>query len=179
MQVNVAQLLKEPVGSSRSYDISQLRDQDDGFDNLQGGVWLLRTDQGILLEANLKTSVEAECSRCLESFPLPLELNIEEEYFPTVEVNTGVSLLPPPEPEAFVIDHNHILDLTDAVRQYTLMAMPMKPLCRPDCPGFCPQCGRSLKNGPCGCPPEVEPRWEALKKLAREVARVEKGASQE
>jgi uncharacterized protein len=66
-----------------------------------------------------------------------LILNVEEEYFPITDVNTGVPLPEPEEePEVFVIDEYLILDLSEAVRQYALMAVPMKPLCRPECPGI-------------------------------------------
>lgn len=169
MQVNVAQLLKEPVGSTRSYDISELQDKEErAASNLKGKVKLLRTDREILVRARLKNWVEAICSRCLASSRVPLELNIEEEYFPSIEVNTGLSLPLPQEPGAFLIDQNHILDLGEAVRQYTLMAMPMKPLCSPRCAGLCPQCGHNLNEGLCGCSPVVDPRWEELRKIAAE-----------
>jgi uncharacterized protein len=65
-----------------------------------------------------------------------LTLNIEEEDFPMTDVNTGVPLPEMEEPGYFVIDEHLILDLSEAVRQYALMAIPMKPLCRPECPGI-------------------------------------------
>jgi uncharacterized protein len=49
--------------------------------------------------------------------------------------------VPEDEPGAFTIDRNNILDLEEAVRQYSTLAIPMKPLCREDCPGLCPVCG--------------------------------------
>jgi uncharacterized protein len=75
----------------------------------------------------------------------------------------GVPLPLPDEPGCFTIDERHILDLTEAIRQYTLLAIPMKPVCKTNCAGLCPNCGHNLNYGPCNCPPqEVDPRWSKL-----------------
>ena len=93
-------------------------------------------------------------------------MNIEEEYFPVTDAVSGVVLPLPEEPDSFTIDEYYILDLTEAVRQYALMVIPMKPLCREDCAGLCPGCGSNLNQGPCGCPPvEADPRWSVLSKM--------------
>jgi len=133
---------------------------------VDGEVRLMRTDQGILVKGTLHAEVELSCSRCLNLFDCPLTLRIEEEYFPTTDVVTGVSLPPPDEPDCFTIDEHNLLDLTEAVRQYALIAIPMKPLCREDCAGLCTRCGCNLNQGPCNCPPEpADPRWAELSKL--------------
>ena len=73
----------------------------------------------------------------------------------------------PDEPGVFTIDEHNILDLGEAIRQYSVMATPAKPLCKEDCAGLCPTCGANLNNGTCGCPPQpVDHRWDALRKLA-------------
>ena len=155
MQINVAQLFKSDVGSIRNYEMSGVVDiADNGTDSMvRGEVRLMRTDRGILVKGTLHTEAEVICSRCLASFGCPLALNIEEQYFPTVDVNTGVSVSVPDAPGCFTVDEQHVLDLTEAIRQYALLAIPMKPLCREDCAGLCPHCGRNLNLGPCGCPP--------------------------
>jgi uncharacterized protein len=171
MEINVAQLLKEPVGSVRNYEVSEVLDiVGDGTDSkVCGEVSLMRTDRGILVKCTLDTGAEVTCSRCLTSFRCPLVLNIEEEYFPTVDVVSGASVPVPDEPGCFTIDEQHVLDLTEAIRQYALLVMPMKPLCRENCAGLCPNCGRNLNLGTCDCPPQlVDPRWAALTKLTSE-----------
>ena len=81
-------------------------------------------------------------------------------------MTSGSLLSLPDEPGCFTIDEHHILDLTEAVRQYALLALPMKPLCRQDCAGLCPTCGHNLNQGGCGCPPQgPDPRWSGLNKL--------------
>jgi len=171
MQINVAQQLRAPIGSIRDYEVSEIVDvTDDGNGSLvQGKVSLMRTDRGILVKGRLDTEVELTCSRCLSLFNRPLALNIEEEYFPTIDVVSGASLPLPDELSCFTIDEHHVLDLTEAMRQCALLAIPMKPLCGEDCAGLCPNCGHNLNQGPCNCPPQgVDPRWSELSKLNKE-----------
>jgi uncharacterized protein len=168
MQINVAQQLRSPIGTVREHDVDLVMDVTGGGNTswLQGGVILTRTDRGILVKGVLNTEVELTCSRCLELFRCPLTLKITEEYFPTVDVVSGTPLSVPDELGCFTIDENHELDLTEAVHQYALLAVPMKPLCRQDCAGLCPICGQNLNLGECQClSPEADPRWAKLKQI--------------
>ena len=163
MKFNVAQQLKEGVGSVRHYEI----DVTDGEGCLvRGKVQFLRTNRSILVSGTLDITARGECSRCLEPFEYPLKMNIEEEYFLSRDPISGLPLPPPTEPGAFLIDENHILDLGEAVRQYKIMALPMKPVCREDCAGLCPHCGRNLNYETCDCPPAPpDARWAPLQAL--------------
>lgn len=163
MQINVSQLLKAPLGSIRSYDVSEVFDIADSTSQVEGEVKLMRTDRGILVKGILHTKVEVSCSRCLDLFDCPLALDIEGVYFPTIDIVSGASLPLPDEPGCFTIDEHHVLDLSEAVRQYALLALPMKPLCRQDCAGLCPNCGHNLNHGACEClPQKIDPRWAKL-----------------
>jgi uncharacterized protein len=127
---------------------------------------LLRLQRSILVRCALDTEVALTCSRCLGRFRHPLKINFEEEFLPTVDVTSGVPLGPPEEPGAFTIDEHHILDLTEAARQYAVMALPMKALCDEHCAGLCPKCGQNLNQGKCDCPAqEIDQRWSELTKL--------------
>jgi uncharacterized protein len=167
MQMNVSQLLKEYIGSTRNYKVDETADFSDEKDiRVRGDIRLTRTDKGILAQGKLQTEIELTCSRCLSTFNCPLTLNIEEEYFPTMDVLTGASLPLPEEPGSFTIDEHHIIDLTEAIRQYIMLVMPMKPLCDEGCAGLCPSCGHNLNQGRCECPPQTDPRWAKLSILA-------------
>jgi uncharacterized protein len=148
MEFNVAQQLKEPIGSSRRYELDSVNQ---GGNQIRGEVELIRTERGILVKGNFSTELDVVCSRCLGPFSCPIRFKIEEEYFATVDVLSGASLPPPDDASAFTIDWHHVLDLSEAVRQCILLATPMKPVCRPDCAGLCPHCGANLNHGPCSC----------------------------
>jgi len=169
MQINVAQQLKSTIGSVRDYELSAYVDIAGGPRPVEGSVRFTRVDRGILVQGSLRTAREIECSRCLCLYLCPLVLDIEEEYFPTTDVISGHRLELPDKPGCFAIDEHHILDITEAVRQYSLLAIPMKPVCRQDCVGLCPQCGRNLNLESCTCNSgEADPRWSVLLKLEEE-----------
>ncbi|HEY93177.1 MAG TPA: DUF177 domain-containing protein [Dehalococcoidia bacterium] len=151
MQINVSQQIKSSIGYIRNYEVSGTVDITGVDSMVEGEVRLMRTDRGILVKGTLHTEVEVTCSRCLSLFNYPLAVNIEEEYYPTTDVISGASLSLPDEAGCFTIDEHHILDLNEAIRQYALMAIPMKPLCSEDCAGLCPYCGHNLNQGPCDC----------------------------
>jgi uncharacterized protein len=58
------------------------------------------------------------------------------------------------------------IDLDKDIRDYALLAVPMKQLCSDDCKGLCLKCGKNLNEGLCDCTEEIiDPRWEAIQKL--------------
>ncbi|MBE0481017.1 MAG: DUF177 domain-containing protein [Dehalococcoidia bacterium] len=169
MKINVAQLLKEPVGSSRRRRVDDITESGT---SVQGEIELLRTNRSILVRGSLEVYSREICSRCLEEFECPVILAIEEEFFPTRDPISGVPLEVPGEPGAFTIDENNILDLGEAVRQYTLLERPMKPICRESCAGLCPQCGCNLNTMRCSCAPaRAGSPLDALRDLIRNDGR--------
>ena len=168
MQYNVAQLLKESVGSARSYPVdAEVQTADGTTERVTGELRLLRTDKGVWTSAVLEFQKWSVCSRCLSRFRLPVKFSVEEEYLPTVDVNTGEPLRVAEGDEGvFTINKHHVLDLREAMRQYEIASTPMKPLCRENCAGLCPVCGTNLNEGGCTCVTEGgDPRWSALSKL--------------
>ncbi len=164
MQYNVAQLLKEPIGSSRAYPLDETFSDRDGLaDRVAGRVHFMRTHQGILATADLDVVAFQSCGRCLAEHPRSLSLSIEEEFYPLVDINTGRRLSAPEGSEGCRIDLAHTLELSEVLRQYIITNTPMKPLCRPDCAGLCQGCGADLNRQPCGCDMgDVDPRWARL-----------------
>ena len=171
---NVAQLLKEPIGATRSYGVlaTVLQDEIDVRQAapLAGHLSLLRTSLGVLVEGVLEGVVTVECSRCLRPVTLPVSVELVEEFKPTVDVLRGTFVSVDEEDEALLIDEHHMLDIAAVLRQAVLLEVPMQVLCRPDCAGFCQTCGQDLNEGPCDCPPaEPDPRWEQLGALLEDI----------
>ncbi len=166
MRINVAQLLKEPVGSSRKYET----DESPGTDNVEsikGKLALVRTNRGLIVRGEMTARVIGACSRCLRPMVHQVDYDFEEEAFPTIDICTGLPLSA--EPESVTIDNTHTLDLTEMLVQYALLTMPIKPLCRPDCAGICPQCGTDLNYSACECHSKpVDERWSKLTTLKKE-----------
>lgn len=174
MRYNVSQLLKAHTGEVREYqlheDIADLDPELKPLTALNGAVELIRTTDGILVRADLFTTVELQCSRCLTAFAMPLRFQIEEEFLPTIDILTGARL---PQPEdadtATLIDAHHILDLTEIVRQGLTLALPMVPICRSACRGLCPSCGQNWNEAECDCVhEELDPRLSVLRELLQD-----------
>ncbi len=167
MQYNVAQLLKQPTGTTRTYQFDERLEPVDGLPRRAVvRVLLTRTNRGVLAQGTARVEVHCQCSRCLEEFDTELEFDFEEEYLPSRDITTGALLPVPEDDSAFLIDENHILDFGEAIRQYTVINTPIRVLCRPDCAGLCPTCGKNLNFGRCDCRPEaVDPRLAVLTRL--------------
>jgi uncharacterized protein len=169
MIFNMAQLMKSPVGTSLTVDIDEDHVQLDVSLEIVGPVIgrvrMRRVDQGLLVDGWVELILEQTCNRCLKEFEQPLRVTFEERFYPTLDVITGMPLPPIEEDEVFPINEHHEVDLTEAIRQNVLLAVPMVTLCNPDCAGLCPECGHDLNLGSCECEPETDERLSVLKTL--------------
>lgn len=166
MQINVAQLLKEPVGAKRSYRMDEPAGKNNE-NHVEGELNLTRTNRGILVTGELTANITGSCARCLGPACVKTTLFLEDEYYPVIDVNSGTHLKL--EPDALTLDNNHVLDLDEAVRQYIIMATPTKLLCKADCQGICPVCGQEIAFGNCGHATKThDHRWDKLIELEKE-----------
>jgi len=165
---NVAGLLADDPGASRAYDVAGARPSlPEGLELAEpvaGHVRLARTNRGILVHATLTTALAETCSRCLRPAVVPLTLVIDEEFLPSLDLATGTPVSTEAEPDALRLTDHHELDLEPPVREAIIIAEPIAPLDRPDCPGLCVVCGEPLDEGTHDHPDEdIDPRLEALR----------------
>ena len=169
MYFNVSQLLKQPSGARRTYEVDETSLAIDGgrLNRIAGKVNLIRTDESIWASAALDASLLCTCSRCLTEYEQPIHITVEDEFFSVADQATESRLDPlGAAGEYFSIDRNHILDLSEAVRQYSSLDIPMKPVCRDDCSGMCPSCGANLNEAACACgASSIDSRWGPLLQL--------------
>ena len=172
LQFNVAQLLKEATGATRQYDIntkaiSKFDDDVVIVSPIVGHVKFLRTGSDILVTGTLEATVQKSCGRCLTTFTTPISIELEEQFYPSVDLATGNSIpLSPDVDEANYIDGQHILDLLEVTRQSFLLESDGILYCKPDCKGLCPQCGQDRNTGSCTCEDvDIDLRWAGLKEL--------------
>jgi uncharacterized protein len=111
------------------------------------------------LVGTVETQLEIECSRCLDRFVLPVDQSFDLRYLPMGEAASGQE---DDEDETADDDvsitfyRDDAIDIGDLLREQFYLALPMKPLCRPDCRGICPHCGNNRNVESCQC----ESRWE-------------------
>jgi uncharacterized protein len=126
-----------------------------------------RLGNEIQVAGTVRATARLQCSRCLAPFSHPVAGEVDATFAPPAKLAEG--------------DHQHELapdeleveplvgggaDLRGVIAEQIHLNLPLKPLCREDCPGICPHCGRPGADGPCECAPAAaDPRWEALRKL--------------
>lgn len=122
---------------------------------------LTAVSEGILVSGTLTAPVTGECARCLKKIEDSLDVDVDELY--AFEDSTTAETTD--EDEVMRLQGD-LLDLEPTVRDALVFAMSPTPLCRPDCPGLCPDCGVSWDELPDDHGHEVmDPRWAKLKKL--------------
>ncbi|HET9793249.1 MAG TPA: DUF177 domain-containing protein [Thermoanaerobaculia bacterium] len=137
-----------------------------------------RVDEEYLIDGELAWSGELTCSRCVSPYAfaeaLPLHLRLRKRPAPAKPEKGRAgeeeeeSEMDPGELDVVFYDEP-ILPFDEIAREQVLMALPMKPLCREDCRGLCPQCGKDWNVAECSCESPVDPRLEVLKNLKQEV----------
>jgi uncharacterized protein len=168
---NVAGLLGEAAGAVRDYAVrGVVVDGDEDFSlaaPIDGRVHLGRTNRGLLVDADFTTVLATQCARCLRDISVTFAFEIHDEALPAIDFHSGrVLTISPEDEEAGVIrlnDH-HELDLEGPIREAIVLALPIAPLDREDCPGLCIVCGLPLDEGDHDHPDdEIDPRLAVLK----------------
>jgi uncharacterized protein len=138
--INVAQLMKDDVGSARKYSLSLdwfSLDQDLMAKDVSADVRLTRISGGILASGQVSGTAMVECARCLEIYEQPFSAVFDHEYRPTIDVRSGQLVdQPGAEEELGTIDDAHELDVAEPMRQVAILDVPIKPICMEACPGL-------------------------------------------
>ena len=135
------------------------------FGNCKVNVKLAKSHSQIVLNAELSLDANFQCDRCGCDFKSSVKSQYQMVYLfgnePDDNDNLNLVYLP------FDADK---IEIVSDVRDYALLAIPMKKLCKEDCKGLCPGCGKDLNLGECNCTKEgVDPRWEPLEKLRNKL----------
>ncbi|HZA35530.1 MAG TPA: DUF177 domain-containing protein [Vicinamibacterales bacterium] len=122
----------------------------------------------VRLTGTVKTTVEVDCSRCLEGFQVPIASTFDVQYLPATAAPADSDREVDEQELDTAFYQDGVIDLRQLVREQIFLMLPMKPLCQESCAGLCPVCGTNLNTGSCECSPEWEdPRLAPLKALAR------------
>lgn len=123
----------------------------------------------VLVDARVVAMTFLVCSRCLKEFSFPIKVDFSDEYIPYREFTekTEHELTKDELDVNFYQDDE--IDIEDLIREQILLTVPMKSLCKSDCQGICPKCGKNLNETPIhrsGCSIErIDPRLTPLKNL--------------
>lgn len=160
LRFNVGHLLEANLGTTTTtaldYPTIQISD-DLTLSPLQGEIHFTRTSDGIYISGELGSQVEAECVRCLMTFQQPITITLDEVFYhPPHLADNG----------EYTVNDTGNIDLGPLMREVAILALPMQPICKPNCQGLCMECGSNLNEGDCGCvDDDVDPRLAILGEL--------------
>ena len=133
--------------------------------NILVEVELNKIHNQIVLNAQLNMNMNFDCDRCNKNVNSTLNTNYKMVYLIGTEPEDSESInltYLPADADKIVLDND--------VRDFSLLTIPMKKLCKEDCKGLCPKCGKDLNNGDCGCNHEkVDDRWLPLMELKNKL----------
>ncbi|MBM9469552.1 YceD family protein [Nakamurella leprariae] len=115
--------------------------------------------EGVLVSGIARAEAVGECARCLGELTVPVTATIRELF--AYPGSTTAETTDEDEIGRVVDD---LVDLEQTVRDEMVLALPLAPLCRPDCPGLCSECGEPLADLDANHSHEIlDPRWDALR----------------
>lgn len=135
-----------------------------------GSLQIRKTGQQVLVLGNVDGKVKLTCARCLKDFIAEIQEKVDIELRPVLDLDRAAR-----ERELGSDDldveffRGDALDVGHLAAEQISLAIPMKPLCREDCGGICPDCGADRTLGTCVCEPDTDPRWNALKDLKLKI----------
>lgn len=97
---------------------------------LQIRAFISRDKENVFADIDVESKMSMQCVRCLNTFSVP--------YSKHAMLN-------------FPIEGQHSIEIDEDLRQEIILDYPIVPLCKPDCKGLCPKCGKDLNEGPCSC----------------------------
>ena len=130
-------------------DVEVIKAQLDGTVTCTGGV--------LALECSVKTQISTSCARCLKEIELPLDFDFSETLVLAGQESSA-------DADSVIFFEGKEIDVGELAINNLLLNLSTKYLCKDDCLGLCPKCGKNLNEGSCDCDfVEIDPRWEKLK----------------
>ncbi|MDR3708521.1 MAG: DUF177 domain-containing protein [Capsulimonadaceae bacterium] len=177
LRLDLSEILRT-VGMHQRYEIDEAPYEDEDVEfvsPLIGSVTVTNAGRLLLVRGAFDTTLELECARCLVEVRQPIRAEIEEQYS-LAEVETAhyhdvIPMVVQDEenelPEGLF--DGPVMNLGLLIRQAAILTAPWSILCREDCQGLCPTCGKNNNKGACTCAPDGTYRpFAALPELFRQ-----------
>jgi uncharacterized protein len=150
---NAVGLLQEPPGAARDVRLrdhyATLGPDVELAGPIDADLRLQRTNRGILVRGELRAPLRRTCARCTDPYVEEVRVPIEEEFLPSLDLASGAAIRSSEgEDEGTLrMSEHHEIVLDPVFHDELVLTEPMLPLCRPDCPGLCAECGEKLDRG--------------------------------
>lgn len=122
---------------------------------------ITKVENEAFISTTVQTTLDLQCDVCLDSFQFDVKDKVD------LILTADPDLADREDEDIYpVADSISQVDISESIRQFLLLAIPFKKICKPNCRGLCPTCGTNLNKGSCSCQrDDVDPRWEALKNI--------------
>ena len=162
MKLNLREIIEVPGGSvpfELELDTERLfTDSIVAYPHAPRAEGRIFNEAGVLtLEGELTAEMVCVCDRCGEQFPSVKEMSLSATVVEEDDDNQD-------DPELFFLDGDSV-EIDEIVTTLYILDMETKFLCREECKGLCPQCGKNLNAGPCSCRKQMDPRFAVLEQL--------------
>jgi uncharacterized protein len=163
MDILISEIKKQPGSSTRFQYKGYVELQDLVLSgDLDIDFKLTNAGSKILVDGKILADVQQICSRCLEKFVERLDVMVHEQFLPPGSPELEEEIMDWKSLTLFPIENDRI-DVSEVIRQNIIAAIPIKPLCRPDCPGIIIEDEEEKDERP------VDPRFEALEAIKRKA----------
>lgn len=117
----------------------------------------IKNSSGIVsVSATADLTVSTQCAKCAKQ--ICKKLTVPVEHYLTAQLNNE-------DNDDYILVEDMVLDLDELVSEDIFLALPSRFLCKPDCKGLCPMCGKDLNEGKCDCKKQIDPRLSVLQQL--------------
>ncbi|MBX6422231.1 DUF177 domain-containing protein [Thermosulfurimonas sp. F29] len=137
---------------------------------LSARVFLKKEGINVKAKGRVETRVELSCDRCLERFEMEVREEFEVEFRPVASLPLQEETRLSAEDLEVIFFEGNVIPVDELVREQVILAVPYKKLCREDCRGLCPRCGKNLNEGACGCAVHRESPFAVLKNLLKKTS---------
>ncbi|MGK5627061.1 YceD family protein [Streptomyces sp. URMC 123] len=168
------QRLSRSVAAPKDLGIEVIRVPDDATVDID--LRLESVMEGVLVTGTARAPLSGECVRCLEPLERELEADFQEMFsYPEADARGRIADPGADDEEDDILTlEDGMFDLEPVLRDAVVLALPLQPVCREDCPGLCPDCGARLAEDPDHHHDAVDIRWAALQGLADTIQGGEK-----
>ncbi|GGB85927.1 metal-binding protein [Knoellia flava TL1] len=161
---SMAELVRE-VGAPAEFGTEVLRVAEG--DTLDIDVRLESVVEGVLVTGSVRGTATGACVRCLDPVSHDVDARFQE-LFAYADRNAHHQEVGDEDAAEEYLIEDGLIDLEPVLRDAVVPALPFQPVCRPDCPGLCSECGMRLEEDPDHAHDVIDPRWAALTDLGSE-----------
>lgn len=133
-------------GLNLVFDERKVIEDVDLISNIKGEAFFEKVREDIILKGEFTTEINLKCDRCIEDFVF----SIDDKFFYTLLHRDKEHENEVAEPDVLYFDGKNI-HFGDIIHEQIILQIPLKNVCKDDCNGICPNCGRNLNVEQCDC----------------------------